>query len=242
VSVAPMVDVTDRHFNHMCSLISNRPTLYTEMLHARAVLGKREQLYQLMGPPVPDQLVVQLGGNEPEFMARAAEILENYGVRALNLNLGCPSEKVQHCKYGAVLMKDPDLVVSICRAISAVSSLPLSIKCRIGVDDLDSQDFLDDFIHQLTSRTAVRHVIIHARKALLQNIKAKKNLTVPPLNYDRAYRLKARFPDLTVDINGGIADLATVRTHLKVMDGVMLGRKIMKDPLFLHDLACDLEG
>ncbi|KAJ1980796.1 hypothetical protein H4R35_000979 [Dimargaris xerosporica] len=241
VSVAPMVDVTDRFFLHLCDLISPHPTLYSEMIHARALARSDSNIRRFIGPPRTN-LVVQLGGNEPSFMAKAAERLQAYGVRALNLNLGCPSQRVQNCQYGAVLMTQPDVVVDICRAIHAVSDLPLSIKCRTGIDHLDSYEFLANFIAHVTPRTQVNHVIVHARKALLKNIPARKNLQIPPLNHDRVRALKQAFPHLSVTLNGGITTTDAIQHHLAYFDGVMVGRKVRDDPLFLLDIDQALHG
>ncbi|KAJ1920774.1 hypothetical protein IWQ60_006929 [Tieghemiomyces parasiticus] len=194
-----------------------------------------------MGPVLPN-LVVQLGGSEPEFMARAAEVLQAYGAPAINLNLGCPSQNVQNSCFGATLMKDPERVVAICQAINAATDLPLSIKCRIGVDHQDTDQFLHDFIHAVTSQTRVTEVILHARKALLKNIPARKNLTVPPLNYNRVYGVATAFPHLRIILNGGIASVDAVRQGLDRVDGVMLGRKMMHDPLFLVDIDREIYG
>ncbi|KAJ1660897.1 hypothetical protein IWQ61_000252 [Dispira simplex] len=235
VSVAPMVDVTDRFFLQLCGMISPTTTLYSEMLHARAVVANRDRLERFIGPSSA-QLVVQLGGNEPGYMAQAAELLQNYGVQALNLNLGCPSPKVQNCNFGARLMLDPDQVVAVCRAVHAVSDLPLSIKCRTGVDNQGGPEFLRSFIEAITSQTQVQHVVVHARKALLYLDQAKKNLMVPPLHYDWVYPLRSLFPHLTFTINGGITGVEAILSHLRKVDGVMLGRKIRDDPLFLVDI------
>ncbi|KAJ1967666.1 hypothetical protein IWQ62_001714 [Dispira parvispora] len=235
VSVAPMVDVTDRFFLRLCGIISSKSTLYSEMMHARAIVANRDRLEQFIGPPSA-QLVVQLGGNEPDYMAQAAEVLQNYGVQALNLNLGCPSPKVQNCNFGARLMLDPDQVVAVCRAVHAVSDLPLSIKCRTGVDDQAGPEFLRSFIEVVTSQTQVQHVVVHARKALLHLDQAKKNLMIPPLHYDWVYPLRSLFPHLTFTVNGGISTVEAILSHLRQVDGVMLGRKIRSDPLFLVDI------
>ncbi|OZJ02553.1 hypothetical protein BZG36_04501 [Bifiguratus adelaidae] len=236
-AVAPMIDVTHQHFLAMLHLISPRFTLYTEMLHANAIVHNRGDLFRLIGEAHP-HTVVQLGGSDPAMMAKAVALVQREGFEQININCGCPSDRVQHGNFGAVLMKDPELVARMLDAIKETSHLPVTIKHRLGVDDThDSDEHLHCFVRTLTScHNPPHHLIVHARKCWLKGLSPRQNRTVPPLQYDRVKRLKEAFPDLQFTLNGGIDTVDKVRWALEHFDGVMLGRKIMDDPLFLATL------
>ena len=226
-----MMDWTDRHCRSFMRLLTKNAVLYTEMLNAEAVVrGKREQLL-----PFPDEqhpLVLQLGGSEPERLALAAKIGEEYGYDEINLNVGCPSDRVQSGNFGAALMLEPDLTARLVDAMRAAVTIPITVKCRIGVDDQDAETDFNKFI-DMVSAAGCEHFIVHARKAWLKGLSPKDNRDIPPLDYDRVYRLKQRRADLQISINGGIADLAQCRDHNKQLDGVMLGRAAYHNPYIL---------
>ncbi len=230
-SVAPMMDWTDRHCRSFMRLLTTRAVLYTEMLHARAVVhGKREQLLGFASGQSP--LVLQLGGSEPDELAQAAKIGADYGYDEINLNVGCPSSRVQSGNFGAALMLEPDLTARLVEAMREAVSIPVTVKCRIGVDEQDIEQDLDRFIDRVAS-VGCEHFIVHARKAWLSGLSPKDNREVPPLDYDRVYRLKQRRPDLQISVNGGIETLAQCAQHGKLMDGMMLGRAAYHNPFIL---------
>ncbi|HED14984.1 MAG TPA: tRNA dihydrouridine(20/20a) synthase DusA [Gammaproteobacteria bacterium] len=230
-AVAPMLDCTDRHARFLYRMLSTRALLYTEMIStgallygpARAFLDHHAALY-----PV----AAQLGGSEPHALALCAKLLENSGFDEVNLNLGCPSERVQRGQFGACLMLQPTRVAEAIRAIRDVVSLPVTVKCRIGVDNRDSYAQFIDFIGILYE-AGCTVFIIHARKAWLQGVSPKYNRQVPPLRYDYVHQLKKEFPYLTVVLNGGLRDLSQAHTHLDVVDGVMFGRGVYDNPWLL---------
>jgi tRNA-dihydrouridine synthase A len=234
VSVAPMMDWTDRDCRYFLRLLAPGVLLYTEMVTAIAIVrGDRGRL--LGFSPAEQPLVLQVGGSDPELLAQASAIAAGFGYRALNLNVGCPSSRVVEGAFGACLMKDPPRVAD-CVLAMASSGLPVSVKTRIGVDDHDSYDGLAAFIDQV-SAAGCRHFIVHARKAWLSGLSPHENRTIPPLRYDVVYRLRDDFPALRLEINGGIGSLAEVAGHLGRVDGVMLGRKVYHDPWFLVELT-----
>ncbi|RUP46013.1 dihydrouridine synthase-domain-containing protein [Jimgerdemannia flammicorona] len=248
-SVAPMIDVTNPHFLHLLRLISSSHTLYSEMVHANAIIknapspSSPASLYRFIGDPHPDT-VVQLGGSDPEQMARAAKIVEQVGFGEVNVNVGCPSDRVQHGCFGVVLMKTPDRVASILDAMHAHGvHIPVTVKCRIGVDDLDSYEYLCHFLSTLLrSSLPPTHVIVHARKAWLHGLSPKQNRTVPPLDYERVWRLAKEFHGLVVTANGGFDTVEKVRSGLERCDGIMIGRKVMDEPMFLQTLDRELHN
>jgi tRNA-dihydrouridine synthase A len=229
LSVAPMMDWTDRHCRVFHRQMTRRAMLYTEMVTAPAVIhGPRARLldYSAIEHPV----ALQLGGSDPSELAQAVQIADAWRYDEINLNCGCPSDRVQSGCFGAVLMERPDLVADCVRAMQAETDAPVTVKCRIGVDDQDPEEILPRFI-ETVARAGVRHVIVHARKAWLQGLSPKENREVPPLDHDLVIRMKERFPDLTLCINGGIASLDQARALLaQGLDGVMIGRAAYHDP------------
>ena len=233
-SVAPMMDRTDRHCRYFHRLLTKRSLLYTEMLHANAVLkGDTEKLLNHHTDEHP--LVLQLGGSDPSALAEASSISEKFGYSEVNLNVGCPSSKVQKGRFGAVLMKEPKLVAKCISQMKEATTLPVTVKCRIGVDDMDQNIHLDNFINEVSS-AGCNTFIIHARKAWLKGLSPKDNREIPPLNYERVYKLKNTFPDLKFIINGGIKSLHESSIHLQHVDGVMIGREAYENPLLLAEV------
>ena len=233
-SVAPMMDRTDRHCRYFHRLLTKRSFLYTEMLHANAVLkGDTEKLLNHHTDEHP--LVLQLGGSDPSALAEASSISKKFGYSEVNLNVGCPSSKVQKGRFGAVLMKEPKLVAKCISQMKEATTLPVTVKCRIGVDDMDQNIHLDNFINEVSS-AGCNTFIIHARKAWLKGLSPKDNREIPPLNYERVYKLKNTFPDLKFIINGGIKSLHESSIHLQHVDGVMIGREAYENPLLLAEV------
>jgi tRNA-dihydrouridine synthase A len=230
-SVAPMMDWTDRHCRVIHRLMSRRARLYTEMVTAQAVIrGDRQRLigFDALEHPV----ALQLGGNDPALLARAARIGADFGYDEINLNCGCPSDRVQGGAFGACLMRKPALVGDCVAAMKAAVAIPVTVKCRIGVDDQDPEAALDALTLAVTA-AGVDALIVHARKAWLQGLSPKENREIPPLDYDRAYRLKAAYPALPVAINGGIRAPEEWAGHLAHLDGVMVGREAYQNPEIL---------
>jgi tRNA-dihydrouridine synthase A len=232
--VAPMMDWTDRHCRYFHRRLSAHARLYTEMVHANAVLkGDRERL--LGFDPSEHPLALQLGGSEPNVLAAAARVGVEHGYDEINLNVGCPSDRVQSGRFGACLMREPTLVADCVAAMRAAVDVPVTLKCRIGVDDQDEDQAFAQFV--ATVATAGCEVfLVHARKAWLHGLSPKENREIPPLNYARVRRLKGEFPRLTVVINGGIASVEDVIAQLDALDGVMLGRAAYHDPYLLARL------
>ena len=221
-SVAPMIDWTDRHCRFFHRQLTTHALLYTEMIVADAIIhGPRERL--LSYAPEEHPVALQLGGSDPGKLAAAVRIAADYGYDEINLNVGCPSDRVQSGTFGACLMKTPGLVADCVTAMKEVSSVPVTVKCRIGVDEQEPDAVLPDFLAKVVAAGADA-VWIHARKAWLQGLSPKENREVPPLDYDIVYRMKRENPDVFIGINGGIGDLDQAAAHLAHMDGVMLGR------------------
>ncbi len=238
--VAPMMEWTDRHCRMFLRLISSRAFLYTEMVTAEAVLhGDRARVLGFNAEEHPVGL--QLGGSDPARLAEAARIGADWGYDEINLNIGCPSDRVQSGRFGACLMADPDLVGTCVQAMVNAVSVPVTVKCRIGVDDQDGEGSLDRFIDTV-AEAGCDTFIVHARKAWLQGLSPKENRDVPPLNYGRVHRLKARRPDLTIVLNGGLASLGAATPHLAEVDGVMFGRAAYADPYLLAEVDAALYG
>jgi tRNA-dihydrouridine synthase A len=227
-----MMDVTDRHCRYFLRQIAPDVRLYTEMITAEAVLhGDRDAL--LGFDPAEHPVAVQLAGHKPVRLAKAARIAAGFGYDEINLNVGCPSSRVQDGRFGACLMKDAALVARCVAAMKAATSVPVTVKTRIGVDEQASYEFFAAFIREVAA-AGCRTFIVHARKALLQGLSPEENRRIPPLRYDLVYRLKAEFPGLAVVINGGVGTVAEIERHLEHgVDGVMLGRKTSDDPYFL---------
>ena len=234
--VAPMMDWTDRHCRFFHRQLTKRARLYTEMVSSAAIKhGDRQRL--LGFHPIEHPVALQLGGSDPEELARASEIGLSFGYDEINLNCGCPSDRVQSGRFGACLMAEPELVAACVAAMRGAvgGEVPVTVKCRIGIDDQDSEADLVRFI-ECVAAGGCKTFIVHARKAWLQGLSPKENREVPPLDYDRVHRLKAAFPELTIVINGGIATLGDAAAQLDAVDGVMLGRAAYKSPAILGDV------
>lgn len=235
-----MMDWTDRHCRMLHRQLTGRALLYTEMLTTGAILhGDRARL--LAFDPAEHPVALQLGGSDPADLAAAARIGAAEGYDEINLNVGCPSDRVQSGRFGACLMREPELVAECMAAIAAAVNLPATVKCRIGVDDQDPDDSLFRLV-DLCAQAGVRRFVVHARKALLQGLSPKENRDVPPLNYPLVYRLKAERPDLTIVINGGVGSLEEAEAHLGHVDGVMLGRAAYHTPGLLGEVDARLFG
>ena len=238
VSVAPMMDCTDRHERFFLRLISKNILLYTEMIVDEAInRGDKKKLLEFHVNEKP--VALQLGGSSPKLLANATKIGEDFGYDEINLNLGCPSKKVEKNKFGACLMKEPNLVADCLVKMQAVTKLPVTIKTRIGYDDVEDYENFYNFISILKS-TGVKTFIIHARKAMLGKFTPKQNLNIPPLKYDYAYELKKDFPDVQIIINGGITSTEEIKIHLKKTDGVMVGRAAYHTPYLLADIEKEI--
>ena len=235
-----MMDWTDRHCRFVHRLLSAQARLYTEMLTVPAVIhGKREQL--LGFDPSEHAIALQLGGSDPAGLAEAAKIGEAWGYDEINLNVGCPSDRVQVGSFGACLMAEPELVAACVASMRVAVRVPVTVKCRIGIDDQDSEADLDRFIDTV-ARTGCDTFIVHARKAWLKGLSPKENREVPPLDYGRVARLKARRPELTIVLNGGIGSIDEAEQHLQTFDGVMLGRAAYHTPYILAEVDRRLFG
>ena len=238
VSVAPMMDCTDRHERYFLRLISKNVFLYTEMVVSEAIdRGDKNKLlsFNLNEKPV----ALQLGGSSPKLLANAARIGEEFGYDEINLNLGCPSKKVEKNKFGACLIKEPKLVAECLNEMQSKTKLPVTVKTRIGYNDVEDYESLFNFINLLKS-TGVKTFIIHARKAILGKFTPKQNLNIPPLKYEMVYNLKKDFKNLEIIINGGIGSTNEIKEHLNKVDGVMLGRSIYHSPYILADIEKEI--
>ncbi|MGH8156959.1 MAG: tRNA dihydrouridine(20/20a) synthase DusA [Rhodanobacter sp.] len=240
LSVAPMMDWTDRHCRYFHRLLSPRVRLYTEMVTS-AALVRGKQLRLLEHSQQEHPLALQLGGSEPHELAQAARFGAAAGYDEINLNVGCPSDRVQSGRFGACLMYEPALVGDCVKAMRDAVSIPVTVKCRIGVDDQDDYAGLQHFT-EIMLQAGVEVLVVHARKAWLQGLSPKENREIPPLDYERVYRLKREFPQLVVVINGGITTVEQVQTHLARLDGVMLGRAAYHDPYLLAQIEAALYG
>jgi tRNA-dihydrouridine synthase A len=231
LSVAPMMAWTDRHYRRFVRGLTRRTLLYTEMITAAAVIrGDRARLLGFDEREHP--LVLQLGGDDPATLAEAAGVAEAWGYDEVNLNVGCPSDRVQRGRFGACLMAEPERVADAVRAMRAAVSVPVTVKHRLGIDDLDDDAHLHVFVAALVE-AGVDRVVVHARKAWLQGLSPKQNRTVPPLQHERVAALKRAFPGLRVETNGGVRDLDAALAHLARVDGVMIGRAAVEDPYLL---------
>ncbi|WP_169546105.1 tRNA dihydrouridine(20/20a) synthase DusA [Sneathiella aquimaris] len=231
ISIAPMLDWTDRHDRYFLRLISSKALLYTEMVTTGAILFGDEARH-LSFDPAEQPVALQLGGSNAADLAKCAAIGDRYGYQEINLNVGCPSDRVQNGRFGACLMAEPNTVADCVKAMKDTTTLPVTVKNRIGIDDLDSYQHLVDFIGTVTA-AGCKTFIIHARKAWLTGLSPKENRTIPPLDYPRVYQLKKDFPDLEIIINGGITTLEEIDVHLDHVDGVMIGREAYQNPYFL---------
>jgi tRNA-dihydrouridine synthase A len=238
--VAPMMDWTDSHCRNFLRQLTKNALLYTEMVTTGALLhGDRMRHLNYLPEELP--LALQLGGSTPADLAACARMGEEQGYSEINLNVGCPSDRVQNNMIGACLMAYPALVGDCIAAMQQQVQIPVTVKCRIGIDDMDSDEQLANFI-EVVSGAGCRTFIIHARIAILQGLSPKENREIPPLNYPRVYRMKARFPQLEIIINGGIRTLGECETHLQHVDGVMLGREAYQNPWMLHAVDSQLFG
>ncbi len=233
LSIAPMMDWTDRHDRYFLRLITRRALLYTEMITTAAILhGDRDRL--LGHDPTEHPMALQLGGASPVDLAACARIAEEAGFDEVNLNVGCPSGRVQNARFGACLMAEPATVAACVAAMMAATALPVTVKTRTGIDDRDSYGHLKAFVAAV-AEVGCRTVIVHARKAWLTGLSPKQNREIPPLDYPRVYRLKQDFPELEIVINGGIASLDEAERHLARVDGAMIGRSAYQSPYMLAD-------
>ena len=238
VSVAPMMDCTDRHERYFLRLISKNVLLYTEMIVSEAIdRGDKKKLLSFNINEKP--LALQIGGSSPKLLSEAAKAGEDFGYDEINLNLGCPSKKVQKNKFGACLIKEPNLVADCLTEMQAKTKLPVTVKTRIGYDNVEDYENLYNFINTLKS-TGVKTFIVHARKAVLGNFTPKQNLNIPPLKYEMVYKLKKDFKDLEIIINGGITSTDQIKNHLIKTDGVMIGRSAYHSPYLLADIEKEI--
>jgi tRNA-dihydrouridine synthase A len=239
-SVAPMMDWTDRHCRVFHRIMTRRSRLYTEMLTTGAIIhGDRQRLLGFDASEHP--LALQLGGSNPDDLATAAKIGEDFGYDEININVGCPSDRVKDGRFGACLMAEPALVAAGVAAMKRAVKIPVTVKCRIGIDDQDPEVALDALARSVVAAGA-DGVIVHARKAWLQGLSPKENRDIPPLDYDRVYRLKSAMAEVPVVINGGIGDLDAAKHHLGFVDGVMLGRAAYQEPWRLLNVDRDIFG
>ena len=238
ISVAPMMDCTDRHDRYFLRLISKNVKLFTEMIVAKAIIkGDRDFLlkFNLLEKP----LVLQIGGSDPKELAEATKIAESYGYDEINLNLGCPSKKVQKNKFGACLMKEPNLVGECVNEMINATTLPVTVKTRIGIDDIEDYGYLKKFI-TIIKNAGAKTFIIHARRAILNKLTPKQNLNIPPLNYNFVYKIKKDFPNDAIILNGGVDSINKIQAHLKKIDGVMIGRAAYHSPYFLAEVEKEI--
>lgn len=238
--MAPMMGWTDRHFRSLFRLISSEARLYTEMVTAAALThGKAERL--LAYSPEEHPLALQVGGSNPQELVHSARLAEDYGYQEINLNVGCPSDRVQSGNFGACLMAEPDLVAECISAMNQAVKIPVTVKCRVGIDEHDSDEYFFNFIDTV-AQAGCEVFMVHARKAWLKGLSPKQNREIPPLNIERVARLKAHRPDLTLILNGGMQTLEDCEKQLTVFDGVMVGRAAYHDPFLFADLDQVLFG
>jgi len=234
ISVAPMLDWTDRHCRVFHRLLAPTAVLYSEMVHAQAVIhGDRERL--LGFDPCEHPLVLQLGGSDPQLLAQATQIAADWGYDAVNLNCGCPSDRVQAGRFGACLMREPQQVSECVAAMVAAANIPITVKCRLGVDDDNDYARFAEFVARQVQAGA-KTIIVHARNAWLKGLSPKENRTIPPLRYEWVYRLKGEYPAVPIILNGGLDSLSKVQAQRGLVDGVMLGRAAYHNPYLLHEL------
>ena len=240
LSIAPMMDRTDRHYRYFMRQISRRVLLYTEMVTSQAIVhGDRHKLLDFSSEEKP--LVLQLGGDNPSELAQCAKIGEDYGYDAINLNIGCPSPRVQNGNFGACLMTQPELVAEAVAAMQQAVKIPVTVKHRIGVDECDRYEDMVNFV-RIVSQAGCTNFSVHARKAWLQGLSPKENRDVPPLRYEDVYRLKQDFPHLFIEINGGIKTLEQIKKHLNSVDAVMVGRAAYDRPYIFATVDRDVFG
>ncbi len=229
-SVAPMLDCSDKHFRVLMRQISHRALLYTEMVVAKALHHTNRKAYLLDFTPIEKPISLQIGGDDPKLLLEAGKLAKDWGYDEINLNVGCPSPRVKAGNFGACLMADPDHVARCVEAMAKGSQLPVTVKHRIGIDNLDSDELLEQFVNRVSSAGAERFVV-HARKAWLEGLSPKENRTIPPLQYDRVERLKEKFPNLKIELNGGLNTPNDCLKALEKFDGAMVGRAAYSHPL-----------
>jgi len=238
VSVAPMMDCTDRHDRFFLRLISKNVMLYTEMVATKAAIhGDRKKI--LSYSPEEKPLALQVGGSDKKELAEVAKIAEDMGYDEININLGCPSKKVQKNKFGACLMKEPKLVFDCINEMVNSCNIPITAKTRIGFDNTEDFNYLNNFVLKI-KKAGCKTIIIHARKAMLNGFTPKQNLNIPKLNYEMVYKVKKENPELEIIINGGISKISEIKKHLKFCNGVMIGRAIYQNPYFLVDIEKEI--
>ena len=233
LSVAPMIDWTTTDYRYFARLFNPHVYLYTEMISTGALLhGNRTRHLRFDTSEHP--IVLQLGGADIHEMTQCAEFAQQHGYDEVNINVGCPSDRVQHNKIGACLMAEPETVANVVKHMQAAVDIPVTVKHRIGIDHFDSYEFMSDFVQTVAAAGCTRF-IVHARTAWLQGLSPKQNREIPPLRYDDVYRLKQDFPELTIEINGGIESIADIEAHLQHIDGVMIGRAFYHNPYLLAE-------
>ena len=239
-SIAPMMQYTDMHDRYLLRLISKKVFLYTEMVTTGAILyGKC--FHQLEFNNEEHPVAIQLGGSDVNDLVKSAKIVEDYGYDEINLNVGCPSDRVQKGRFGACLMLEPDHVAECLNAMQTNVKVPVTIKCRLGVDHHEDYEFLYNFVN-IVQNAGIEHFIIHARNGILKGLSPRQNRHIPPLKYDYVYQLKKDFPNLNITINGGIKTIDECKDHLKYVDGVMIGRAAYENPFLIKDIDTELYG
>ena len=233
-----MMDCTDRHDRFFLRLISKNVMLYSEMVATKsAIHGDREKILGFRNEEQP--VALQVGGSDKKELIQVAKLAEEYSYKEINLNLGCPSKKVQKNSFGACLMKEPNLVADCLNEMVNACNIPVTAKTRIGVDDIEDFDYLNKFVNKI-KEAGCKTIILHARKAILKGLTPKQNLSIPKLNYERVYEIKKENPDLEVIINGGITNIEDIKKHLEICDGVMMGRAIYQNPYFLSEIEKEI--
>ncbi|WP_374334860.1 tRNA dihydrouridine(20/20a) synthase DusA [Leeia sp.] len=241
LAIAPMLDWTDRFYRYFFRQISRHAWLYTEMVNTGAILhGDRERFLRF--DPLEQPVALQLGGSDPADLARCAKLAEQWGYNEVNLNVGCPSERVQSGSFGACLMAEPALVAECLQAMQDQVSIPVTVKHRIGINEVEHYDYLRHFVEAVARHSQTTVFIVHARNAILKGLSPKENREIPPLKYPYVYQLKAEFPELEILINGGITTLEQAEAHLQHVDGVMIGREAYHNPYALVQADARLYG
>ncbi|MEM7181995.1 MAG: tRNA dihydrouridine(20/20a) synthase DusA [Spirochaetota bacterium] len=234
ISIAPMMDWTDRHYRYFMRLITKKTLLYTEMITCNAILrGNRDKLLHFS--PEESPLVLQLGGDKPDDMAECTKIAASEGYTGVNINVGCPSDRVQNGNFGACLMATPELVAECFAEMQQAASIPVTIKSRIGIDGKETYEDLHEFV-RINAAAGCQHFIVHARIAILQGLSPAENRKIPPLRYEDVYQLKKDFPHLQIELNGGIREVAFAREALQQVDSVMIGRAAYENPFLFHEV------
>ena len=236
-----MMQCTDIHDRYLMRLITKKSFLYTEMVATGAIIHGNATHQLDFNKPIESPVALQLGGSNPDELAKCSEIAENMGYDEINLNLGCPSERVQKGSFGACLMIEPKLVQRCLNAMKQSVSIPVTAKCRTGIDKIEDYAFLQSFVESIANQN-ISTIIIHARNAILKGLSPRQNRTIPPLKYDYVYRIKEDFPELEIIINGGIDSLTEAKDHLQNVDGVMLGRTPYDNPMMLDDVDSEIFG